>query len=138
MKKVSLLDTAATHTKQSIDNIKRSISCDRWQHHLESWLSSGTSLRHYCITHHLSDKQGYYWRDKLMPGLSQQQQRKAVVTPKCIPVAIKKDSEKPKQLPQTSIVYCIIDLGRGKQVRIVNAVAYNQLLERLLSHATIV
>ena len=139
MKKRPLLKPALTKKKQSTRTIKLTESRAEWQKHLTAWLSSGISLKRYCIIHHLSDKQGYYWRNKLMPSLSPKQ-KKAAVKKKCIPVLVKKENEqaKPKTLTQTTSLYCIIDLGYGKQVRIVNADAYNQLLERLLNHAAIV
>lgn len=140
MKKTSSLEPTAKHSNQSTGIIKHSISRDKWQAHLEDWLSVGMSLRQYCIRRHLSEKQAYYWRSKLMPRLSQQK-NKAAQKSKCVPVVVKAASAQVEVKPfpaEPAVLYCIIDLGHGKQVRIVNAVAYKQLLERLLGHATIV
>jgi len=137
MKNGSLLDTTSTQTKQLVAIVKRSLRSDNWQHHLDRWLSSGKTLRNYCLSHQLNDKQAYYWRRKLKPELTISQQ-KVVKHRKCVPIVVKAENALCKQKASTSEEYCIIELGDGKRVRIVSASAYGQFLEKLFHHAAIV
>ena len=137
MKDGTLSNHLSAQIKQADGVINPLERSNYWHRHLDRWLSSGKTLRNYCISHQLSDKQAYYWRKKLKPELTISQQKVAKHR-KCVPVVVKDENALCKQKASTSEEYCLIELGDGKRVRIVSASAYGQFLEKLFHHAAIV